>query len=83
MLKNVVAAEARHLEKEFFGDEENPERLERVKHSIETMQELLEKGAEVHPALLAPEQVKNLFPDYKKLGSVESRIKQIAEKAAT
>jgi hypothetical protein len=82
MLKNVVAAEARHLEKEIYGDEENPERLERIKHSIEILQGLLEKGAEVHPALMAPESVKNLFPDLKKLGSVESRIKQITEKAA-
>lgn len=80
MLNGIVTAEAIHLEKEAYG-EENPERLERIKHSIEMMQGLLEKGAEVHPALMAPEQVKNLFPDLHKLGSVESRIKQIAEKA--
>jgi hypothetical protein len=82
MLKDVVSAGARHLEKEIYGGEESPERLERIKHSIETLQGLLEKGAEVHPALMAPEQVKNLFPNYQKLGSVESRIKQIAEQAA-
>jgi hypothetical protein len=80
LLKDVVEAEAKHLEKEIFGDEENPDRLERIKHAIRLMQELLEKGAEVHPALMAPENVKNLFPDFKKLGSVESKIKQIAEK---
>jgi len=62
MLNSLVTAEAHHLEKEIYGGEENPERLERVKHSIELMQGLLEKGAEVHPALMAPEQVKNLFP---------------------
>jgi hypothetical protein len=81
LLSGIVTAEALHLEKETYG-EENPERLERIKHSIEMMQGLLEKGAEVHPALMAPEQVKNLFPDLHKLGSIESRIKQIAEKAA-
>lgn len=82
MLKNLVTAEARHLEKETFGGEENSERLERIKHSIELMQSLLQKGGEVHPALMAPEQVKNLFPDFHKLGSIESRIKQITETAA-
>jgi hypothetical protein len=81
LLNGIVTAEAIHLEKEAYG-EENPERLERIKHSIEMMQGLLEKGAEVHPALMAPEQVKNLFPDFHKLGSVESKIKQITEKAA-
>jgi hypothetical protein len=45
--------------------------------------ELIEKGAEVHPALMAPENVKNLYPDFKKLGSVESKIKQIAEKTGS
>jgi hypothetical protein len=80
LLDSMVEAEARHLEKEFLG-EENPERLERIKHAIELMQKLLEKGAEVHPALMAPEQAKNLFPDFQKLGLVESKIKQIAQKA--
>jgi hypothetical protein len=80
LLKDVVEAEAKHLEKEIFGGEENPDRLERIKHAIRLMQELIEKGAEVHPALMAPENVKNLYPDFKKLGSVESKIKQIAEK---
>ncbi len=81
LLDGIVTAEAIHLEREAYGDE-NPERLERIKHSIEMMQGLLEKGAEVHPALMAPEQVKNLFPDFQKLGLVESKIKQIAENAA-
>jgi hypothetical protein len=81
LLKDVVEAEAKHLEKEIFGEEENPDRLERIKHAIRLMQELLEKGAEVHPALMAPENVKNLFPDFKKLGAVESRIKKITENA--
>jgi|HubBroStandDraft_2_1064218.scaffolds.fasta_scaffold291954_1 hypothetical protein len=83
LLKDVVEAEAKHLEKEIFGGEENPDRLERIKHAIRLMQELIEKGAEVHPALMAPENVKNLYPDFKKLGSVESKIKQIAEKTGS
>lgn len=83
LIKGLVHAEGRHLETEIYGGEENPERLERIKHAIRLMQELVEKGAEVHPALLAPENVKNLFPDFKKLTSVESRIKQITETASS
>jgi hypothetical protein len=79
----VVEAEARHLERETFGEEENPERLERIKHAIKSLQELIEKGAEIRPALLAPEQVTNLFPDFKKLHAVESHIKQISEKSSS
>jgi hypothetical protein len=82
MLKQVVEAEARHLEKEAYDGEENPERLERIKHSIDLMQGLIERGTEVHPALLAPESVKNLFPDFKHLENVTSKIKQITEKAS-
>jgi hypothetical protein len=81
LLKGIVEAEARHLEKENFSGEENPERLQRIKHSISLMQELIEKGAEVYPALMQPEKVQNLFPNFKKLNAVESHIKKIAEKA--
>ncbi|GAL79539.1 hypothetical protein JCM19274_2047 [Algibacter lectus] len=40
---------------------------------------LIEKGAEIHPALNQPEKVTNLFPDMKKLNIIESRIKKLEE----
>ncbi|WP_238582276.1 hypothetical protein, partial [Cellvibrio sp. OA-2007] len=49
----------------------------RVESSIKTLAKLIQQGAEVHPSLMAPESVKNLFPDYKKIDSITSQIKRL------
>jgi hypothetical protein len=73
----MIQAEANHISSEHFR-ENTPENIERIKNSITTFAELIGKGAEIHPALVAPENVSNLFPDPTKLIGVESKIKRIA-----
>jgi hypothetical protein len=63
--------------------EQEREYLNRVKHSIKTFADLIDQGAQINPALEAPEDVKNLFPDFSKLGSIESRTKQITQTSTT
>lgn len=46
------------------------------------LSEELEKGAEINPALIVPEQVTSLFPDMSKLQTIEYRIKAIPEKTS-
>lgn len=75
-LDQLVEMEAKHLFSENFK-ENDPEQIERLKHSIKLLADLLFKGAEVHPALQAPEKVSNLFPDFKNLELLESKIKKI------
>ncbi len=75
-LAELVEAEAENLVNEIFS-ENKIEKIERIKHSIKLLAEMLEKGAEVHPALNQPESVKNLFPDIKNLQSLETRIKKL------
>jgi hypothetical protein len=72
----MINAEAAHINSEFF-QAQAAENLERIKNSIKIFSELIDKGAEIHPALVAPEQVSNLFPDIKNLIGLESRIKKI------
>lgn len=69
--------EAVHISSEHFH-ENTPENIERIKNSITTFADLIGKGAEIHPALVAPENVSNLFPDPTKLIGVESKIKRLA-----
>lgn len=66
LLKSMIEIEARNIETQYFGDGNN-EQLERIKKSISLLANQIEKGSEVHPYLNAPEDVKNLFPDMKKL----------------
>lgn len=81
-LENQVSAlcetEARQL---LEGNNINfdPETLNRVKHTIKMFSELIKNGVEIHHPLAAPEDVKNLFPDYSKIGLIESKIKLLKE----
>ncbi len=72
----MIEAEAEHINSEHFK-KNAPENIERIKNSITIFAELIGKGAEIHPALIAPEDVSNLFPDTKNLIGLESKIKRI------
>lgn len=69
--------EAKSLIDENNIKDPNPEFIKRVQHSIKLLAGLLKKGAEVHSALNAPEEAKNLFPDYAKLSNIHSKIKEL------
>jgi hypothetical protein len=73
----MIQAEAEHIQSEHFK-EKVPENIERIKSSITTFADLIGRGAEIQPALVAPEDVSNLFPDPTKLVGLESKIKRLA-----
>lgn len=72
----MIQAEAEHIQSESFS-QSAPENIERIKKSISIFADLIGRGAEIHPALIAPENVSNLFPDPSKLIGLESRIKKL------
>jgi hypothetical protein len=73
----MIQAEAEHISSEHF-QENKPDNIQRIKNSISTFAELIGKGAEIHPALVAPEKVSNLFPNPTNLLGLESKIKKLA-----
>ena len=77
----VIEQEAKLIQQEHFNQEDN-EQLERIKNSILNISELILKGTEIQPAIAAPEDVKNLFPDFSCLPLIESRTKKLTENAA-
>lgn len=79
----VVESEAVNLAAHNFAEGDNREQIERLKMGIKDLAGLIQKGAEVHPALTAPEDVKNLFPDFTKLDLIESKQKLIEEKTVS
>jgi len=72
----MIQAEAEHVNSEHFQINA-PENIEKIKNSITIFAELIGKGAEIKPALVAPENVSNLFPDPTKLLGLESKIKRL------
>jgi hypothetical protein len=79
MLDELVSSEAKALADKHFDSSSDPEIVERVRYAIATFSELIRRGGEVAPSLNAPEQVENLFPNYKNLPSIQSQIPQIED----
>ena len=42
--------------------------------------ELIDRGAEIHPALMKPEEASNLFPSFEALNTVASKIPRLEDK---
>jgi hypothetical protein len=74
----VIDIEAGYLQGKHFSDQDN-ERLARLKYSIKECTKLIDEGLKIEPALLTPEDVKDLFPDTKNLPGIFSRVKQISD----
>jgi len=72
----LIETEAQNLEKDYYKDVD-PERTNRLIFAIESMSKLIEKGTEVHPNLLASENLKSAFPSFKNINQIESKTKQI------
>lgn len=75
----LLEKEVRHLQIQHFESDQDKEQFERLKMATKTFAELIQKGAEVHPALTAPEQVKNVFPNYKIIDTIASQIKLLED----
>lgn len=77
---DLINMETRAIIDKHLGGSTDQEKFERVKLAIKTIAELINQGAEINPALDAPENVQNLFPDFSRLDSIQSRIPQIVHK---
>ncbi|MDN3580677.1 hypothetical protein [Mucilaginibacter flavus] len=73
----LIEVEAQNIQTNYYNGDDH-ERLERLKLSIKSMSELVEKGTEVHPNLLASETTNSIFPSFKNLNLIESKTKQIS-----
>jgi len=73
----LLENEAKNIQDEFYKDTDNHENLGRLCWAIKTFADLIHQGAEIHPALNAPEPVQNLFPNLKQMDTITSRIKQL------
>jgi hypothetical protein len=77
-LTMLLEAEAEHINSVSFK-KNVPDNLNRIKNSIELFASLLDKGAEIHPAIGAPEEISNLYPSMKALPTIESKIKRLSQ----
>lgn len=74
-IENILESEAQQILNGHF-DSENPETLQKIKLSINTVSDLIDKGTQIIPASDTAE-VKKSFPDYSNLNLIESTIKML------
>ncbi len=72
----IAKQEAEFIYKSFYKGND-PEQIERIKLALNELAFLYSKGAEVHPNIEAPKEVKEEFPNMKQLEKVKSRIKEL------
>jgi hypothetical protein len=76
-----IERETKEIDNHFFNKDSNVENSQkRIKEALKDITELIEKGAEIHPSLLAPEKKKELFPNYKDKGLLSSFQKLLENK---
>lgn len=76
-MKNILEAEASAIANKEYNHSE-PETIERLKLSISTVAELIDKGVQILP-VSKEDDIQKSFPDYKNINLIESTIKQITQ----
>ena len=79
-VNEVINTEALAIHDKYFSGSSSPhEEVERIKRTLLTFADMISRGAEVHPALMQPEKAAEIFPDFKMLDTVTSRIPQLTD----
>ena len=73
LTEELINQEVTAIKTEHFG-EKNEDSFERIKMAIKIFAKLIQNGAEIHPALNAPEKVQNLFPKFNQMYRILSFI---------
>lgn len=80
-IQDIVEEQTNIVLQEHFGADKSEEMYDGIRSAISRFAELLDSGTEIHPASNAPEKVRRLFPNLKKLRGTTSQIKLVSEAA--
>jgi hypothetical protein len=80
-IQDLVDKQTGSVLQEHFGGDNSGALYDRIRSAISRFAELLDSGTEIHPASNAPEKVRRLFPNLKKLTGTTSQIKLVSEAA--
>lgn len=74
-LSNILTSETEAIMSKFY-DKTDPETLARLKLSVTTIADLIDRGTKILPNS-ENDNIKNLFPDYNNLNLISSAIRQL------
>ena len=75
----MISAEAARLEAKHSKGKGDPETIQRLQFCIREFYDMIRSGAEIHPSLQAPEDVKNVFPNMEQVFGLPSAQKLLKE----
>lgn len=78
-LDGLYDIEILNIQENHYDNEVDHERTMKIKSTIKLFADIIHRGGEFQPSLIAPEKIKEKFPDIKNLANLESQVKQIAE----
>ncbi|MBL9115601.1 MAG: hypothetical protein JNJ83_11395 [Verrucomicrobiaceae bacterium] len=78
-LNTLISAEARRLDENHSKKKGDPETIQRLTHCVRSLFEMMQQGAEVHPALMAPQEVKDAFPKMDEVLGLPSTTKLLKD----
>lgn len=78
-IDSVVEAEAKRLDAKHSKGKGDPETIQRLQFCIRQTFDMIKEGTEIHPALMAPEEVKNVFPNMAEILALPSTQKLLKE----
>jgi hypothetical protein len=76
-----IQAEAKRLDEKHSKGKGDPETIKRLQYCIRETFEMIKEGTEIHPALMAPEDVKNVFPNMSEILALPSTQKLLKDHA--
>ena len=80
-IESVIQAEAPRLDAKHSKGKGDPETIQRLQYCIRQTYEMIKEGTEIHAALVAPEDVKNVFPNMAEILGLPSAQKLLKEHA--
>lgn len=78
-IEQLYENEILNIQENHFDNEEDNDRNLKIKNTIKLFADIINRGGEFQPSLIAPEPMKKKFPNLKNLELIESQIKQITE----
>lgn len=79
-LKQLIDSEVSHINEKHFENTENNERDKKIKDTIVLFSDIISRGGEFQPSLIAPKEIKESFPNFDLLENISSKVEQIAYK---
>ncbi len=77
LLDKFIDIEINGIEAKHFEDGQDNQRSKKIKDTILLFSEIILRGGEFQPSLVAPTDIKKSYPNFKALDIIESQIKQI------